>query len=60
MGAPSIPSNVDPARIKYVQMRSVKSPPGVEPDMELFYSDTGEVISDPDNETPTPRDETKK
>jgi hypothetical protein len=45
-------------------MRAVKADPGADPDMEeemeLFYSDTGEVISDSENETATPRNETKK
>jgi hypothetical protein len=63
MGLPRIPPNVDPARIKFVEMRAVKADPGADPDMEeemeLFYSDTGEVISDSENETATPRNETK-
>jgi hypothetical protein len=49
MGAPAIPSSVPKSRVHLVDTRILEDPdrePGMEQDVEMFYTDTGEAIPD--------------
>ena len=52
MGLPPIPRSVPEDRIRFVDMRvrAADCEPGVEDVMELYYTDTGETIQDPDED----------
>jgi hypothetical protein len=46
MGASAIP-HVPKSRLKFLQMRVVSKDPGIEGDMQFYYSDTGEIVKAP-------------